>query len=84
MIISSVQACRVIEKKGATGAFIISLIVTGLGTGLFKSNVSPLVAEQYNRSRLYVVTTRTGERVIVDPSLTISRFKSVHGTFPFI
>ena len=71
MIISSLPG--VIEKKGATGAFIISLIVTGLGTGLFKSNVSPLVAEQYNRSRLFIVTTRSGERVIVDPSLTISR-----------
>ena len=71
MIISSVPG--VIEKKGAIGAFIISLIVTGLGTGLFKSNVSPLVAEQYNRSQLYVITSRNGERVIVDPSLTISR-----------
>jgi POT family proton-dependent oligopeptide transporter len=71
MVISSVPG--VIETKGAIGAFIVSLIVTGLGTGLFKANISPLVAEQYRRSKLYVATTRTGERVIVDPSLTISR-----------
>lgn len=44
-----------------------------LGTGLFKSNISPLVAEQYKRTRLFVITTKSGERVIVDPALTISR-----------
>jgi len=71
MIISSVPG--VIEKKGGIGAFIVSLVVTGLGTGLFKANISPLVAEQYRRSKLYISTTRAGERVIVDPTMTISR-----------
>ena len=71
MIISSVPG--VIETKGAIGFFIVSLIVTGLGTGLFKANISPLVAEQYRRSKFYIGTTRTGERVVVDPSMTISR-----------
>lgn len=71
MIISSVPG--VIEKTGAIGAFIVSLIVTGFGTGLFKANISPLVAEQYKRTKLFVITTKAGERVIVDPSLTVSR-----------
>lgn len=75
MVISSVPG--VIETESAIGVFIVSLIVTGLGTGLFKSNISPLVAEQYRRSELSVVTTKTGERVIVDPSLTISRIYMV-------
>jgi len=71
MIVSSVPG--VIEKNGAIGVFVVSLIVTGFGTGLFKANISPLVAEQYKRTKLFVITTETGERVIVDPALTVSR-----------
>jgi POT family proton-dependent oligopeptide transporter len=71
LIVSAVPG--VIEHKSATGAFVIALIVMGFGTGLFKSNISPLVAEQYKRTKLFVVVTNSGERVIVDPSLTISR-----------
>ncbi|KAF9456670.1 peptide transporter PTR2A [Collybia nuda] len=63
----------VIEKSSAIGAFSVALIVMGLGTGLFKANISPLIAEQYKRTRLFVVTRRNGERVIVDPALTVSR-----------
>jgi len=32
-----------------------------------------LIAEQYRRRKQFVVTTKDGERVIVDPALTISR-----------
>ncbi|KAJ7150122.1 peptide transporter PTR2A [Mycena crocata] len=63
----------VIDHKGAVGAFIVALLVMGFGTGLFKANISPLVAEQYRRTKLFVRVTSSGERVIVDPSLTISR-----------
>jgi POT family proton-dependent oligopeptide transporter len=44
----------------------------GLGTGGFKSNISPLVAEQY-RGKLHKRTLPTGETVIVDPTLTVQR-----------
>ncbi|KAJ7436054.1 PTR2-domain-containing protein [Mycena galericulata] len=71
LIVSGVPG--VIEHKSAVGAFIIALLVMGLGTGLFKANISPLVAEQYRRTKLFVRTTSNGERVIVDPTLTISR-----------
>jgi POT family proton-dependent oligopeptide transporter len=71
LIISAVPG--VIERKSAVGAFAIALIVMGLGTGLFKANISPLIAEQYRRRKLFVVTTKDGERVIVDPAMTISR-----------
>ncbi|RDB16581.1 putative peptide transporter ptr2 [Hypsizygus marmoreus] len=63
----------VIEHTSAVGAFSVALIVMGLGTGLFKANISPLVAEQYKRTRLFVITRKSGERVIVDPALTIGR-----------
>ncbi|KAJ7444346.1 peptide transporter PTR2A [Mycena latifolia] len=68
-----IVAGAVIEHKSAVGAFIVALLVMGFGTGLFKANISPLVAEQYRRTKLFVRTTSSGERVIVDPALTISR-----------
>jgi POT family proton-dependent oligopeptide transporter len=72
LVLSAVPG--VIEhSKNATAAFIIALIVTGFGTGLFKANISPLVAEQYKRTRLFVREEKNGERVVVDPALTISR-----------
>lgn len=45
----------------------------GIGTGGFKANISPLVAEQYRRTKIFISTTKSGERVIVDPSLTVAR-----------
>ncbi|KXN81955.1 putative peptide transporter ptr2 [Leucoagaricus sp. SymC.cos] len=71
LIIAAVPG--VIERQSAIGAFAVALIVMGFGTGLFKSNISPLIAEQYRRRKAFVVTTKQGERVIVDPVMTISR-----------
>lgn len=56
----------------ALAAFIIGLIIMGIGTGGFKPNISPLIAEQIPR-RMYVRTTKKGERVIVDPAVTTAR-----------
>ncbi|PWY97955.1 PTR2-domain-containing protein [Testicularia cyperi] len=58
---------------GALACFTIALIIMGVGTGWFKSSISPLIAEQVNGSKQSVQTLKTGERVIVDPVLTISR-----------
>ncbi|KAJ6453949.1 peptide transporter PTR2A [Mycena sanguinolenta] len=53
--------------------FIVALFIMGLGNGLFKANISPLVGEQCRRTKPFVVTSPTGEQVIVDPGLTVSR-----------
>ncbi|KAJ7098210.1 POT family-domain-containing protein [Mycena crocata] len=72
LIVSAVPG--VIENNNSSfGVFLLAIIVTGFGTGLFKANISPLVAEQYRRTKLFVVTTKSGERVIVDPALTVAR-----------
>ncbi|KAJ7244647.1 peptide transporter PTR2A [Mycena haematopus] len=72
LIISAIPG--VIDKSNtALGVFMLAQIIMGFGTGLFKANISPLVAEQYRRTKLFVVTTKSGERVIVDPTLTIAR-----------
>ncbi|KAJ3975658.1 PTR2-domain-containing protein [Lentinula raphanica] len=72
LIVSAVPG--VIEKTdGAMACFVIGMIVTGFGTGLFKPNISPLVAEQYQKRKLFIRTLASGERVIVDPVYTVSR-----------
>ncbi|KAJ6447341.1 hypothetical protein C8R45DRAFT_948587 [Mycena sanguinolenta] len=53
--------------------FLVALFIMGLGTSLFKANIYPLVREQYKRTMPFVVLTHTGEQVVVDPALTVSR-----------
>lgn len=45
----------------------------GIGTGSFKPNISPLIAEQLEARSLSIKTLPSGEKVIVDPSVTQSR-----------
>jgi len=74
ILISSIPG--VIEKSDtALGVFCLGLIFFGIGVGFFKCNISPLIAEQYESMypRATVVVEKTGERVIHDPGLTISR-----------
>jgi len=57
----------------ALGVFALALVILGLGTGGFKSNISPLLAEQITETRPHVLTDKKGERVIRDPAVTVSR-----------
>ncbi|SPO30545.1 probable PTR2 - Di- and tripeptide permease [Ustilago trichophora] len=61
------------NQDGAMACFVIAIIIMGVGTGWFKSTISPLIAEQVKGTKQSVQTLKTGERVIVDPVLTISR-----------
>ena len=72
LIVSAVPGV-IDHPHGALACFVIAVIVMGIGTGGFKANVSPLVAEQYKKSKLFIGHTSTGERVIVDPIMTTSR-----------
>ena len=57
----------------SVACFALGLVVMGVGVGGFKSNISPLIAEQYKQITLEVKTLPSGERVILDPTLTVSR-----------
>ncbi|EJD07116.1 PTR2-domain-containing protein [Fomitiporia mediterranea MF3/22] len=72
LLITSSLPDVIAKPKGALGCFVIAVIVMGIGTGGFKSNISPLIAEQYT-GKLHVRTIRSGERVLIDPALTTSR-----------
>lgn len=60
------------NSHGALASFLVGLILMGIGTGGFKPNISPLVAEQLPLTRMKVITNKKGERVIVDPAVTAS------------
>lgn len=60
-----------LDAGAGLGGLVTAMIVIGLGTGGIKSNVSPLISEQYTNTKFYIRTLKTGERVIVDPNVTI-------------
>ncbi|KAJ5895643.1 hypothetical protein N7495_007334 [Penicillium taxi] len=62
-----------LEHGAGLGGFIVAILVIGLGTGGIKSNVAPLIADQYKRKKMAITTTKKGERVVIDPALTIQR-----------
>lgn len=53
--------------------YIVAIIVIGLGTGGIKSNIAPLIADQYQRRSMAIKTEKSGERVIIDPAITYQR-----------
>jgi POT family proton-dependent oligopeptide transporter len=74
-ILLVISAIPVVLTSGkAIIPFILGVITLGFGTGAFKANISPLIAEQYRQSKPRVIKdAKTGERVISDPNITISR-----------
>jgi POT family proton-dependent oligopeptide transporter len=62
-----------IEGGAAFPGLIVAMIIIGLGTGGIKSNVSPLIAEQVQETRTRTKYLASGEKVIIDPTLTVQR-----------
>lgn len=81
LIMSSIPPV-IAHPKVALAVLSLAIVVMGLGTGGFKSNISPLVAEQQRHLRPFVSQTKSGERVVVNPTLTTSRIYMVSLTFP--
>jgi POT family proton-dependent oligopeptide transporter len=72
LIISAIPPV-IVHPKGSIAAFAIGIVIMGMGVGGFKSNISPLIAEQCTETVMRVKTTKKGERVIMDPSVTVQR-----------
>ncbi|KAF2434373.1 putative peptide transporter [Tothia fuscella] len=73
VLTASAAPSVIVKPHSAIAAFAVGLIIFGIGTGLFKSNISPLLAEQQVDTKMRIETTAKGERVIVDPAVTTSR-----------
>lgn len=53
--------------------FMIQLFLLAIGAGIFKPNVAPTLLDQYKHQKAYVKALPSGERVVVDPEVTIQR-----------
>ncbi|CAO3665982.1 unnamed protein product [Umbelopsis vinacea] len=73
LIMTCTSIPSAIDSGASFPGFVVALIIIGLGTGGIKSNVSPLVAEQYRSKVPYVQTLKSGERVIVSPRATYQK-----------
>jgi POT family proton-dependent oligopeptide transporter len=63
-----------LDHGAGLAGYIVAIIIIGLGTGGIKSNVAPLIADQYKRRQMVIGTdNKTGEKVIIDPAITIQR-----------
>jgi len=72
LVISAIPPV-ITKSNNSLAAFLIGLIIMGIGTGGFKPNISPLIAEQIPLRKLVVREQPNGERVIYDPTVTQSR-----------
>ncbi|THU94802.1 peptide transporter PTR2A [Dendrothele bispora CBS 962.96] len=63
------------NQSASLGIFVTALFFIGIGTGFFQSNIPPLLGEQCVAAypEPVVKTIKGGERVVVDPGLTISK-----------
>lgn len=66
-----------LESGAGLGGLIGSMVILGLGTGGIKSNVSPLIAEQYTRAKPALKTLPSGEKVVIDPNVTIQSLYNI-------
>ncbi|QPG96695.1 hypothetical protein C2857_005013 [Epichloe festucae Fl1] len=72
VLVAASAPAVIVHNKSSFAAFLIGLLCLCVGTGFFKANVSPLLAEQ-NEDVLPRIQLRNGERVIVDPAVTNTR-----------
>ncbi|KAH8649673.1 Ptr2 peptide transporter [Tricladium varicosporioides] len=63
----------VVHPNASLGTFLVGLIIMGVGTGAFKPNISPLIVEQLQHTKMIVRDLPSGERVIIDPAVTQGR-----------
>ncbi|KAF2636209.1 PTR2-domain-containing protein [Massarina eburnea CBS 473.64] len=78
IILTCTSIPAALSHGAGLGGFIVAILIIGLGTGGIKSNVAPLIADQYKRRRMVVKDDpKTGERVIIDPAITIQRIYMV-------
>jgi dipeptide/tripeptide permease len=63
----------VLTKGHGLAPFLVSLFLLALGAGIFKPNILPTVLDQYANQKPYTKVLKNGEKVIVDPEMTIQR-----------
>ena len=70
------QAISTVDNGTNSAPFaglVVAIILIGLGAGGIKSNISILLCDQIKSDVPYIKVTKQGERVVVDPNLTVSK-----------
>ncbi|TGZ85616.1 MFS peptide transporter [Ascodesmis nigricans] len=73
LIMSALPPLLVLNNKGSLALLLIGIIIIGFATGGFKANISPLMAEQFSKEKPRIKVLKSGELVIVDHDLTVTR-----------
>lgn len=73
ILIMSAIPSVITKPSTSIAVFAVGLVIMGIGTGGFKSNISPLIAEQYKDQKAYVRVNKHGQKEIVDPPTTTAR-----------
>lgn len=61
----------VMEEGHAIAAFIIGMLILAFATGFIKPCIAPIIADQCPVKTQQVKTLKSGEKVIVDPKVTV-------------
>ncbi|KAJ7081198.1 peptide/h+ symporter protein [Mycena belliarum] len=70
ILVGSATPASLAHPDAALGLLVFAILVMAIGAGSIKSNVSPMIAEQYT-GKLRKETLKSGETVIISPSITI-------------
>ncbi|KAL1406648.1 hypothetical protein Q8F55_008354 [Vanrija albida] len=64
----------ILHPEGSLAAFIISILILAFAAGFIKPSLAPLLCDQLPVKRPTLKTLKSGERVVVDPEITLSRW----------
>ncbi|KAK7007588.1 Peptide/h+ symporter protein [Favolaschia claudopus] len=70
ILVASATPSVIATPNTSLGLLVFAILVMAIGAGSIKSNIAPLIAEQY-QGKLRKETLKSGEEVIVSPSITI-------------
>ncbi|KAF6817289.1 oligopeptide transporter [Colletotrichum sojae] len=73
LISSAIPPVITKSKENSLSALLVGMIILGIASGGVKPNLSPLITEQLDIEHLTVRTLKSGERVVVDPAITVNR-----------
>ncbi|ORY31441.1 putative integral membrane peptide transporter [Naematelia encephala] len=65
------------HSHGSFAAFMISMIILAFAAGFIKPCLGPLLCDQSPVKRPVIRTTKKGERVILDPQATVTRYLNI-------
>ena len=63
-----------VAKGHAFAGFVLCIVVLAFASGMIKPCLGPMLCDQSPVKRPTIITTKKGERVILDPQATIARY----------